>query len=256
MLVLLSPAKNLDLATPLPPLDFTQPLMLDEARQLVAIMRDYSAQQLMQLMNISPTLAELNCERFASWRLPLTLDNARPAALTFAGTVYQGMNAGRFAAADFEFAQQHLRILSGLYGLLRPLDLIAPYRLEMGTRVLNPRGASLYKFWGDRITERINEQALKIGAEAVINLASAEYFKSVNPARLVRPIIEPVFRDYKNGEYKVISVYAKHARGAMAAFTVRHRLTRIGDLQKYNGDGYRFDAKHSTGERWIFTRRL
>ncbi len=256
MIVLLSPAKNLDLVTPLPPLAFTQPQMLDDARQLVSIMRDYSAPQLARLMTISPALAALNGERFANWQLPLTLANARPAALTFAGTVYQGLEASTFTRSDFEFAQQHLRILSGLYGLLRPLDLIAPYRLEMGTRVQNPRGANLYTFWGDRITAKINEQALETGAEAILNLASQEYFKSVNPARLVRPVIEPVFKDYKNGEYKIISVYAKHARGAMAAFAIHHRLTRAEDLQKYNGGGYRFDAEHSTGQRWIFTRRL
>ena len=201
MLIILSPAKTLDFS-PMPPhlagLAATTPELLDQSRILVARLREFSPDALAGLMGISDALAVLNAGRYGAWSTPFTPDNAKPAALAFAGDVYEGLDASALSPADFDFAQRHVRILSGLYGLLRPLDLIQAYRLEMGTRLENPRGKDLYAFWGDRLTEALN-RALPGQAATLINLASAKYFRAIDPRRLSAPVIQPVFEDWKGG---------------------------------------------------------
>lgn len=255
MLLVVSPAKNLDLDSPIPALRTTRPALMDDTLQLAAVLKKMSPEELSQLMNISPKLARLNHERFQAWQPPFSPANARPAVLTFAGDVYQGMDATTFTAEDFAFAQHHLRILSGFYGLLRPLDLIQPYRLEMGTRLQTRRGNDLYTFWGERITEQINALLRRERSQGLVNLASQEYFKSINTRLLDVPVIEPVFKDYKNGQYKIISFFAKKARGMMSAYVIRNRLDRLEDLKQFTGGGYGFCREQSTATRWVFTRR-
>jgi hypothetical protein len=200
-------------------------------------------------------LAELNFERFAKWHTPFTPDNARQAVLAFKGDVYTGLDAQSFSEADFSFAQERLRILSGLYGLLRPLDLMQAYRLEMGRRVETARGRNLYEFWDTTITEGLNAQMKKLNTPWLINLASNEYFKSVKPKALAGEIITPEFRDWKNGQYKMMGVYAKRARGQLSRYVIRNRLTDPEQLKAFAEDGYRFNEEMSAGNKWVFTRR-
>lgn len=255
MLAVISPAKNLDLDSPLPKVRTSQPQLLAEAEQLVEQLRGMAPHQLSDLMHISDKLGQLNYERYQHWQTPFTHSNARPAVFTFAGDVYQGLAASEFDADDLAFAQQHLRILSGLYGVLRPLDLIQAYRLEMGTRLINDGGKDLYAFWGDSITDTLNRQLKKTGAEALVNLASGEYFKSVNTSDLHAPVVEPVFKDYKNGQYKIISFFAKKARGLMTAYIVKNKLTLCEDLKHFDGGGYHYNQALSSGNKWAFTRK-
>lgn len=255
MLIVISPAKNLDYTTPLPQLSPTQPELLDHAQTLIEQLRDLAPHQVSELMRISDKLGQLNFDRYHAWQRPFTQDNARPAALAFNGDVYQGLDAYSFSKEDFRFAQSHLRILSGLYGLLRPLDLMQPYRLEMGARLANAQGANLYAFWGDTITHKLNEQIQKTKAKALINLASQEYFKSVNKKELTVPIIEPVFKDWKNGQYKIISFFAKKARGLMSAYIIKNQLTAVDQLKGFNTGGYQFDPATSTATQWVFLRK-
>jgi len=220
----------------------------------VADARGLSPDDLRDLMGVSEKIADLNHRRFMNWHTPFSLDNAKQAVLAFQGDVYTGLDAARLRADDLKFAQLHLRILSGLYGVLRPLDLMQPYRLEMGVRFANAGGKDLYEFWGDRITRELQAQLRKLGARELVNLASNEYFKAVQPGALDADIITPVFRDLKSGRYKVISFYAKKARGRMARYMIENRVTEAEGLKKFRSDGYRYNAKESTAREWVFTR--
>jgi len=254
MLIVVSPAKTLDYESALPSLDATQPRFLDESAELVERVRRLSAGDIASLMNVSGKIARLNVERFADWSTPFTSDNARPAAFAFKGDTYTGLDIGRFDDAELETAQKRLRILSGLYGVLRPLDLMQPYRLEMGTRLNTPRGKNLYEFWGDRVTDQLREDMNAVGSNVLLNLASREYFKSVRPKRLPGPVIEPVFEDEKNGRYKVIGFYAKKARGRMAAWAIKTGIDNPQALEQYGEDGYRYHPDSSSETRPVFRR--
>lgn len=254
MLSVLSPAKTLDFETPATTSQYTRPDFLDRSRELVDILRGYSPQQLSELMGISDKLAGLNAARFAEWQTPFTPENAKPAAQAFQGDVYTGLEAETFAEDDNAFAQEHLRILSGLYGLLRPLDLIQPYRLEMGTRLENPAGRDLYAFWRETLTAELDRAVARSGTPVLVNLASNEYFKAIDTRRLDARVVTPVFKDEKNGKLKVISFYAKKARGMMAAWIIRQRLNEPEDLEGFDVAGYAHDAALSEGDTLVFTR--
>lgn len=254
MLLLISPAKTLDFVTPSPSIEFTQPDFLKQSRQLIKELRHLSAVDISTLMGISDKLGELNFQRFASWHTPFTEKNAKQALFAFQGDVYTGMMAEHFSAEDIEFAQQHLRILSGLYGLLRPLDLIQPYRLEMGTRFAHARGKNLYDFWDEVITCAINDQLRALKSHTLINLASNEYFSAVKPGLLNAEIITPIFKDQKNGQYKIISFFAKKARGLMSAYIIQNRITEPEAIKQFDIAGYCFNAKLSSKRDWVFTR--
>ena len=255
MLIVISPAKTLDYDTPPKTKTFTTPDYLDDSAQLIARARQYSALDIAELMEVSMKLAELNFERFEQWRTPFTPDNAKQAVLAFKGDVYTGLDAETFSAADFRFAQNHLRILSGLYGLLRPLDLMQAYRLEMGRKVDTARGKNLYEFWGTTITEGLNQQLKKLKSPYLINLASSEYFKSVKPKALDGEIITPEFKDWKNGQYKMMGVYAKKARGQLSRFVIQNQLTEPEQMKAFDVDGYRFNEELTAGNKWVFTRK-
>ncbi|GAA5120900.1 peroxide stress protein YaaA [Alloalcanivorax gelatiniphagus] len=254
MLIVVSPAKTLDYETPLPAVRATQPRLLEDSEVLVERARALSPADIAGLMKVSDKIAHLNAERFAQWSRPFDKNNARPALFAFKGDVYTGLDVSRFDGDDLKAAQQRLRILSGLYGLLRPLDLMQPYRLEMGTRLDNERGKDLYQFWGETITDQLASDMKAADTEVLINLASNEYFKSVHPKRLPGPVIEPVFQDEKNGKYKVISFYAKKARGLMAAWILQNRVEKPADLKKFREAGYRYDKEASTDTRPVFRR--
>lgn len=255
MLIVLSPAKTLDFETPPPLRKHTQPQWLEQSRQLNAVLRDFDAAGLGKLMGISAELAQLNAGRNQSWAPPFSLDNAKQALFAFRGDVYGGLDADSLSTADLAWAQQHLRILSGLYGLLRPLDLMQPYRLEMGTRLANPRGKDLYAFWGDSLTRALNQALEAQGDKVLVNLASEEYFAAVKPKLLEGEIVTPVFKDHKNGSYKIISFFAKKARGQMAAWIIRERLQDPAALQHFSEGGYRFNKSLSKDGSLVFTRK-
>jgi len=252
MLILVSPAKTLDYESPLATSRFSQPRFTEQSQQLIDTLRDLSVQDVAELMKLSDKLASLNVARYQSWQPEHTPDNARPAVLAFKGDVYTGLDAESFSEDDFEFAQQHLRILSGLYGVLRPLDLLEPYRLEMGTRLKTAAGDNLYQFWGSRITEALNEELAN--DDVVINLASNEYFKAVQPKSLNARLITPVFKDFKNGQYKIISFYAKKARGLMSRYIIQNRIESPEAIQAFDLEGYYFSAEQSKGDTWVFLR--
>ena len=254
MLTIISPAKTLDYESPLATTRYTQPELLDKSSELTAVARKMSPAQISSLMGISDKLAHLNAERFNEWHPDFTPKNARQALLAFKGDVYTGLQAEDFSEKDFDFAQKHLRMLSGLYGLLRPLDLMMPYRLEMGIRLENPQGANLYAFWGELLTEKLNLLLNEQKSKVLVNLASDEYFKAVKPKLLDGEIIKPVFLDEKNGKYKVISFYAKKARGLMSRFIIKERLDKPKQLQDFNLEGYSFDESRSQGNELVFTR--
>ncbi len=254
MLIVVSPAKTLDYESPLVTSRFTQPELLDHSAALITRARQLSPDQIASLMKISDKLAGLNAVRFAEWQPDFTPANARQALLAFKGDVYTGLAVEDFSEADLDFAQAHLRMLSGLYGVLRPLDLMMPYRLEMGIRLENPRGKDLYQFWGDIITAHLNKALAAQGDDVLINLASDEYFKSVRPKALQGRIITPVFKDEKNGQFKIISFYAKKARGMMARHIIKHRLTRVEQLTGFNADGYYFVPEESDANTLMFKR--
>ena len=230
--------------------------MLDRSQQLVDIMVTKGPEDISALMDISPALAALNHDRFQEWQLPLNRKSARPALVAFDGDVYDGMNArGTFTERDFTHAQKSLRILSGLYGVLKPLDLMLPYRLEMGTKLQNPAGKDLYAFWGDTITNVLQDAIVASpGANVLINLASQEYFGSVRPKNLDAPVINVSFLDGPQGDEKIVGFFAKRARGAMAGWMIRERITSVGKLPAFNGFGYSFDATRSTKTQLTFVR--
>ncbi|WP_435955323.1 peroxide stress protein YaaA [Dryocola sp. BD626] len=254
MLIVISPAKTLDYQSDIPTNRYTQPELLEHSQQLIGIARKLSAPQISTLMSISDKLASLNATRFHDWHPDFIPQNARQAILAFKGDVYTGLKAEEFSEADFDFAQRHLRMLSGLYGVLRPLDLMQPYRLEMGIRLENPKGKDLYQFWGDTITDKLNQTLASQGDNILINLASDEYFKSVKPKKLQAEIIKPVFLDEKNGKFKVISFYAKKARGLMSRYIIENRLTKPEQLTAFNTDGYFFDEAASSKNDLVFKR--
>lgn len=254
MLILISPAKTLDYQSPLATTRYTQPELLEYSQQLIGVARQLSAPQIGKLMGISDKLADLNATRFHDWHPEFTPKNARQAILAFKGDVYTGLQAETFDEADFDFAQQHLRMLSGLYGVLRPLDLMQPYRLEMGIKLENARGKDLYQFWDETITDTLNQALKTQGDDVVINLASDEYFRSVKTKRLQGQIIKPVFLDEKNGKFKVISFYAKKARGLMSRYIIENRLTRPEQLTRFDSEGYFFDADASDKGELVFKR--
>ncbi|WP_106418599.1 peroxide stress protein YaaA [Salinicola tamaricis] len=254
MLSIISPAKTLDFETPATTSEVTRPDYLDQSRELIEILRDYSPQQLSELMGISDKLAGLNAARYAEWRTPFTPDNAKPAAQAFQGDVYVGLEAASFSAADNAFAQSHLRILSGLYGLLRPLDLIQPYRLEMGIRLENPAGKDLYAYWRERLTRDLDAAIAESGSNTLVNLASNEYSKAIDLKRLTADVVSPVFKDEKNGQFKIISFYAKKARGLMAAWLIRERVESPAALTDFDVAGYRYAAGESKPGQPVFLR--
>ncbi len=254
MLAVVSPAKNLDYESNLPSLDVTQPRLLDNAEELVKVCRQLSPQQLGSLMKISDKLAGLNAARFEQWQRPFNEENARPAMFAFNGDVYTGLDAASLNSEAINTAQLQLRILSGLYGVLRPLDLMQPYRLEMGTKLDNPKGKNLYEYWGDTITELLNDDLARLGSSTLVNLASNEYFSAVKPKALNADIITPVFKDEKNGQYKVISFYAKKARGLMARFIVNQKPKSVSDLKEFDASGYRFNEAMSSDKQLVFCR--
>lgn len=255
MLAVISPAKTLDFETPAATKKHSEADFLGQSEQLINTMRKQSAKDLSKLMKISPKLAELNVQRFNDWQPPFDADNAKQALLAFKGDVYLGLAAEEYGERDFTYAQKSLRILSGLYGLLKPLDLIQAYRLEMGTKIKNPGGKDLYEFWGSQITEQLNQELKTYKHKALVNLASNEYFKAVQPRLLDTDLITPVFKDYSNGSYKVLSFFAKKARGYMATYMIKNRLTKPEDLKSFDVDGYRFNSDQSDDKRWVFTRK-
>ena len=253
MLFLLSPAKMLDEHTPPPITSLEEPKLLTESQTLIDILRSYSAEEIQSLMKVSERIAEQNVARFQTYQAPFTSQNAKPALYLFNGDVYQGLSAYDLPEKEVEFLNQHLAILSGLYGAVRPLDLIAPYRLEMGTPLQNERGKNLYEFWGDLITDYLNTRIDEIDAKVVINLASNEYFKAVKPEKLKARVVTPIFKDFSNGEYKVIGVYAKKARGLMTRFVSENKITDLQELKKFNLEGYAYKPSDVTGEI-VFSR--
>ena len=254
MLALISPAKTLDYETALPTDTYTQPRLLQQSQQLIDVCRKLSATEIASLMTVSEKIANLNVGHFRDWNADFNFSNARQAMFAFKGDVYTGLDAYDLDDQEIDFAQQHLRMLSGLYGLLRPLDLMMPYRLEMGTKLNNTRGHNLYEFWGDIITDQINQDLANIDAKVLINLASDEYYKSVNEKKIQVEMIKPVFLDQKNGKYKVISLYAKKARGLMARYIVKNKLSQVEQLKAFNSDGYYFDAESSSEKELVFKR--
>lgn len=254
MLIVISPAKTLDYNSEIPALKTTQADFLNDASTLIKQLRTLAPQQISALMKVSDQLGTLNYQRFQDWKRPFTIKNARAALLAFKGDVYTGLDALSLKEADFNFAQQHLRILSGLYGLLRPLDLMQPYRLEMGTKLTTARGNTLYEFWDSKITTALNSQLQSLHSKELVNLASNEYFKSVQPQNLAASIITPQFKDLKNGQYKIISFFAKKARGMMSRWAIEQRITKAAALKKFNLAGYAYNAQMSTGNDWVFTR--
>lgn len=254
MLVILSPAKSLDYKTPPVTAEFTVPEMLDETEKLLARLRKMSPKQLSDLMNISPALGELNFERYQSWHRPFTPENARQAVLAFSGAVFQGLDASSLSEAHLQGLQRKLRILSGFYGVLKPLDLMQPYRLEMGTKLKYQRSADLYAFWKNKITPKIKEALAESGSKVLVNLASNEYYKSIDTKSLGADIVTPQFKDMKNGNYKMITVYAKMARGLMTRFIAQNDITDVDDLLAFDLDGYVFNPRLSKNAQPVFTR--
>ncbi|MDF1630270.1 MAG: peroxide stress protein YaaA [Alcanivoracaceae bacterium] len=254
MFIVLSPAKTLDYTSQVPSVKTSLPRLLEQSAVLNHQLREHDAKSLGKLMKVSDAIARLNVERNQAWQPTFDQSCARSALFAFRGDVYTGLDVDSFSKADLEQAQKRLRILSGLYGLLRPLDMMRPYRLEMGTQLSNPAGRDLYAFWGDTISELLKQDMKKAKADTLINLASQEYFRAVRPAVLGARIITPVFQDEKNGKYKIISFYAKKARGLMAAWILRNNIQQAEQLEKFSEAGYRFVAADSPADTLLFRR--
>ncbi len=254
MLMVISPAKTLDFETLPTTSEHTTPDFLDDSEELIEQLREMSPHDVSALMKISDKLGNLNFDRYLSWDKKFTLDNAKQALLAFKGDVYTGLDAESLSGDDLIWAQDHLRILSGLYGLLRPLDLIQAYRLEMGTKLANGRGKDLYQFWGSKITDALNQQQSDESLPVLVNLASNEYFKSVQSKQLNAEIITPVFKDWKGDKYKIISFYAKKARGLMVAYIIRNRLNDVEQIKNFDSEGYVYNPAMSSAKEWVFTR--
>lgn len=260
MLITISPAKTLDLDPQSLTTKHSTPQFLDEAERLIAELRKLSPSRIGALMGVSDKLAGEVAEHVRAWQRPFNESNAKQALLMFKGDVYEGIGAGDFKARDFDFAQRHLRILSGLYGVLRPLDLMQPYRLEMGSPLKKKMGrkaerfSSLYEFWGDRITAALNDALIDQRDDVLINLASNEYFKSIRPDALNATVVTPTFMDEKNGKFKVLSFFAKKARGRMVRYIIKHRPKNPDDIKSFDLDGYRYNTERSSELRWVFAR--
>ena len=255
MLFLLSPAKSLDYATPVGELPHTQPLFVKQSVELIELLRRKTPLEVAGLMHLSDALATLNVARYEAWRPRFTASNSRQAVLAFNGDVYDGLDARSLKAEDLAWAQAHVCILSGLYGVLRPLDRMQPYRLEMGTKLVTERGATLYQFWGSGIAEHLNQRLARDKTPVIVNLASQEYFKSVDRKVLKGRVIECVFEEWKGGQYKIISFFAKRARGLMARYAVTHQISTPKKLEGFDLDGYAFDAGASQPDRLVFRRK-
>lgn len=256
MLILLSPAKSLDYETAPTTDKHTLPQFIDESSALIEVLRPYTPSQIASLMDLSDALSTLNVARYAAWRPKFTAKNSKQAILAFNGDVYDGLNAKTLKQADLDWAQDHVGMLSGLYGVLRPLDWMQPYRLEMGTKLPNSRGKDLYAWWGDTLAEYVNQQLAKQGDDVLINLASQEYFKSVQRKALKARVVECVFEDWKSGNWKIISFHAKHARGLMARHAILKRAKKPAQLLDFAANGYAYDAKVSEPDRLVFRRRV
>jgi uncharacterized protein len=254
MLIVISPAKSLDFKTKPITQEFTIPEFLNESEKLVSKLQKMSAKKLSELMNISADLGNLNYERYQTWHLPFTPENSKQAVLAFNGDVYTGLDAPTLSKEKLKLAQQKLRILSGLYGILKPLDLIQPYRLEMGTKFGVGRAKDLYTFWGDKITKNLQKTIDESGSKILVNLASNEYYKSIGSKKLDAEIVTPAFKDMKNGEYKMISFFAKKARGLMTRFILENNIENAGDLQAFDAEGYVFNPRLSKPGAPVFTR--
>ena len=254
MLFLLSPAKALDYETPSPTASHTQPLFAQRSAELIEVLREKSPQQVAELMHLSDKLSGLNVARYQNWSLTFTSKNSKPAALAFDGDVYGGLDAKSLNPTELDWLQQHLCILSGLYGVLRPLDLMQPYRLEMGTQLATPRGKNLYQFWGSDIAQYLNQRAAADKTPVVVNLASEEYFKAVDRHALTPRVVSCVFEERKGDQHKVVSFFAKRARGLMVRFAVQHRASTPAQLQAFDAEGYRFAPAASAPERLVFRR--
>ena len=255
MLIVISPAKTLDLESAYKAPATSQPAFLSDSRKLVKIMRNYSADDLATLMHTSDAISTLNADRYRKWKTPFSESNARPSIFTFMGDVYTGLEAQKLSQEDLDYAQAHLRILSGLYGALRPLDLMQAYRLEMGTGLENERGKDLYAFWGDKITKAINKDLRATGDSVLINLASNEYYNVLDKKTLKADIVQPVFKDFSSGQYRVLSFFAKKARGRMAAWIIQNRVADTQGLTKFRLDGYKYSKSDSTPEKPTFLRK-
>lgn len=255
MLIVISPAKTLDFETVPITKVHTQPEFLRESRQLVSQLKKLTPVEVSSLMKISDKLGTLNFLRFNEWKTPFTLNNAKQALLAFKGGVYTGIDAESFSRQELSFAQKHLRILSGLYGVLKPLDLIQAYRLEMGTQFGNKKGKDLYEFWDSKLTDYINQDLKTSKSKYLINLASNEYFRSLRASMINAEIIVPVFQDYKNGKYKIISFFAKKARGQMSAYIIKNKLKEPEEIKDFNVDGYKFNKLESNNTNWVFRRK-
>ena len=254
MITLISPAKTLDFNTEINCPVFTIPENLDQSEKLIGALKKKSPKKLSELMSISPKLGQLNHERFQEWSLPLTEEKAKPAAFVFKGDVYVGLDIDKFLPEDLLYMQDHLRILSGLHGILKPLDLILPYRLEMGTKLKYRRKNNLYEFWGDAITKSIQYDINDQNDDVLVNLASDEYFKSINKKKLKARIITPIFKDFKNGEYKFLSFFGKKARGMMARYILINRISDVENLKFFEEDGYFYNENMSSEDQFVFTR--
>jgi len=255
VLIFLSPAKSLDFKTPPHVAIHTQPAYLKQSASLIRQLRKLSPADIANLMDLSDPLAALNFSRYADWHLPFTPDNAKQAVLAFNGDVYDGLAARELSSDDLNFAQKQVRILSGLYGILKPLDLMQPYRLEMGTKFANKAGKDLYTFWGERLLNVINTELAEMPRPVAVNLASEEYFKAALGRKIKGELIQPVFEDWKNGQYKIISFYAKRARGLMTRYATVNRLSEPEGLKDFDYDGYAFEQSVSNEKSWVFRRR-
>ena len=256
MLILLSPAKSLDYETPPTTDKHTLPQFVEESAALIEVLRPYTPAQIASLMDLSDALSTLNVARYGAWRPKFTAKNSKQAILAFNGDVYDGLDAKTLKQTDLDWAQDHVGMLSGLYGLLRPLDWMQPYRLEMGTKLANPRGKDLYAWWGDTLAEYLNKQLARQKDSVIINLASQEYFKSVKRKALKARVVECVFEDWKAGHWKVISFHAKKARGMMARHAILKRASKPEQLLDFSAEGYAYDAKASEPDRLVFRRHL
>jgi len=254
VLIVISPAKTLNYETPATTKKSSQPALLDESQELIDGLKKLAPQDIAKLMGVSDKLGTLNYDRYQQWQQPFNKDNAKQALLAFKGDVYTGLNAESFGPVELAFAQKHLCILSGLYGVLKPLDLMQAYRLEMGTKFNNSRGKDLYEFWGERITVLLNKQLKSLKSDVLVNLASNEYFKSVKLNALNANVVTPIFKDKKNGQYKIISFYAKKARGLMSAYAIEKGITDAAKLKRFNREGYAYSKESSNESEWVFTR--
>ena len=255
MLTVISPAKSLDYETPAATDVYTQPAHLSQSRKLIRRLRELSKADIARLMSVSDNLAELNHQRYRQWKTPFKPENARQALFAFKGDVYLGLDAYSMNQKNIDFAQNHLRILSGLYGLLKPLDLMQPYRLEMGTRLSTEAGTNPYQFWDGRITKALNQELKQSGANTLINLASNEYFKSVQLKSLKANVITPSFREFHKGEYRFIQFHAKKARGYMSRFIIDEQINQAEGLRDFDREGYRYAPALSNDQEWVFTRK-